>query len=356
MIDGKIRFRIFGSSHSEEIGVSLEGVGFGEQIDVGELHAFVNRRKARAATYSTSRMEPDEIIIESGIENGCTTGGEIVAKIKNQNVRRGDYGQLKNCPRPSHADYAAIKKYGDGYDISGGGKFSGRMTAPLCIAGGVAKQILKRKGVSVFAYVQSIGGVHGKSYRDVEISEDRFCAFSDEPFPLLDDEYRPAMDRAIEKAATEGDSVGGVVECVIFGVPAGSGEPLAGSIESEISRLLFAVPAVKGVEFGAGFFLSDMRGSTANDEFYFDENEEVRTYTNNNGGINGGLANGMPVTFRVAFKPAPSIAKKQRTVNLKTGENVTIEIKGRHDACFVPRAVPAVEAAAALAIINCINE
>ena len=230
------------------------------------------------------------------------------------------------------------------------------MTAPLCIAGGVAKQILKRKGVSVFAYVQSIGGVHGKSYRDVEISEDRFCAFSDEPFPLLDDEYRPAMDRAIEKAATEGDSVGGVVECVIFGVPAGSGEPLAGSIESEISRLLFAVPAVKGVEFGAGFSLSDMRGSTANDEFYFDENEEVRTYTNNNGGINGGLAYGMPITFSVAFKPAPSIAKKQRTVNLKTGENVTIEIKGRHDACFVPRAVPAVEAAAALAIINCINE
>ena len=355
MIDGKIRFRIFGSSHAEEIGVSLEGVGFGEHIDLDELQAFVDRRKALPSVYSTPRMEPDEIIIESGIENGCTTGGEIVAKIKNQSVRRGDYSQYKNTPRPSHADYAAIKKYGDGYDISGGGKFSGRMTAPLCIAGGIAKQILKRSGVSVYAFIQSIGGVHGKSYRGADIDEKRLEDINGKVFPLLDEEYRPAMERAIEKAAAEGDSVGGVVECVVFGVPAGSGEPLAGSIESELAGLLFAIPAVKGVEFGAGFSISDMRGSAANDEFYYDENKRVRTYTNNNGGINGGLANGMPITFRVAFKPTPSIAKKQRTVNLNTGENAVIEIKGRHDACFVPRAVPAVEAAAALAIINCID-
>ncbi|MBQ7164906.1 MAG: chorismate synthase, partial [Clostridia bacterium] len=214
-------------------------------------------------------------------------------------------------------------------------------------------QILNAKGIRIGGYVQAIGDVSGAGYRFGEIDETAVISAGESDFPLLDESYKPAMLREIEGAAAEGDSCGGVIECCIFGVPAGSGEPLLGSIESEISKNIFAIPAVKGIEFGSGFAISSMRGSSANDEFYYDENGSVRTFTNNNGGINGGLANGMPITFRVAFKPVPSIAKKQRTVNLKTRENVTIEIKGRHDSCFVPRAVPVVEAMAALAMINC---
>lgn len=348
----KIKFRIFGASHAESVGVCLEGVKFGEAIDEAELQAFLNRRKPNDGIYSTKRQEPDEIVFESGIENGVTTGGEIVAKIYNVNARRSDYSLFSVCPRPSHADYSAMMKYGEDYDVSGGGEFSGRMTAPMCIAGGIVLQILNRKGVKVGAYLKAVGGVEGKGYGYSDVSEAEVMACREDTFPLLDKSYKTAMMRAIEGAASQGDSCGGIVECVVFGLPAGVGDVMRDSLESAISSNLFAIPAVKGVEFGSGFKLSAMRGSSANDEFYYDENGVVKTSTNHNGGINGGLANGMPITLRVAFKPTPSISREQRTVNLKTGENVTINIKGRHDACFVPRAVPVVEAMVALSIIN----
>ncbi len=349
--ENKIKFDVFGSSHSEEIGVRMEGVPFGEEIDLAELQAFVNRRRSVLA-FSTKRVEPDEVIIERGIENGVTTGGEIVAKIKNTNVRRGDYSAFKNCPRPSHCDYAALKKYGEDYDVSGGGVFSGRMTAPMCIAGGIAVQMLRHRGVSVCAYIKAIGGVDGEGFDGTSTKRKIIENIHNSSFPLINDDYKADMEREITSAAESGDSCGGVVECCIFDVPAGSGNPFLGNLESEISRNVFAIPAVKGIEFGSGFALAAMRGSTANDEFYFDGDGQVKTYTNHSGGINGGLANGMPIVFRVAFRPVPSISKRQRTVDLKTGENTFIEIGGRHDACVVPRAVPVVEAMAALAMVE----
>ncbi|MBP5308006.1 MAG: chorismate synthase [Clostridia bacterium] len=347
----KVRINVFGSSHSDEIGVCIEGIRFGEKIDAEELQNFVNRRKP-FGDFSTARRESDVLIFESGIENGVTTGGEIIIKMKNENARPKDYSELRYCPRPSHADYPAFMKYGEGYDASSGGKFSARMTAPMGAAGGVALQILRRKGISVGGYVQAIGGISGASYRNTTVDEQAVLTAGQSSFPLLDGRYEAAMMREIEGAKSSGDSVGGVIECCVFGVPAGSGEPLRGSIESEISRNVFAIPAVKGIEFGNGFALSAMRGSGANDEYYFDGNGRVKTSTNHNGGVLGGLATGMPITFRVAFKPAASISKEQKTVNLKTGEDTYITVKGRHDSCFVPRAVPVVESMAALAIIN----
>ena len=351
LLDDRIKLRIFGSSHSEEIGVVVEGVGFGETIDLDKLQAFVDRRKSKFG-FTTPRKESDKIIIESGIENGITTGGEIVAKVLNENFRRADYDKFKVTPRPSHADYAAITKYGKGHDLSGGGRFSGRITVPLCIAGGIALQLLEQKGIKIGAYIQRIGSVEGKSYRFTLPCEDEVMSAGKKDFPVLDDGYVLPMMREIEGAKKTGDSVGGVVECVVFGLPVGTGGELTSSLESAISKNIFSIPAVKGVEFGTGFLLSSMRASAANDEFIYDGTGIVVTTTNNNGGINGGICNGMPVTFRVAFKPAPSISIEQRTVDLEAKTNTTVTIKGNHDCCFVPRAVPAVEAMTAIAILN----
>lgn len=352
MYSDKIQYSVFGASHSESIGVSINGVNFGESIDVAKLQNFLNRRKATDEIFSTKRKEDDQIVVESGIENGMSTGGEIIAKIYNKNVKPHDYEQFKNCPRPSHADYVARCKYGDSYDVSGGGKFSGRMTASLCIVGGIALQLLEKKGIKIGAYVQSIGKVEGKGYKFAEIDKEATLNAGKKTFPILDDSYKTAMLREIEGAYNSGDSCGGVVECVVFGMPVGAGDVMQNSLESKISQSVFSIPAVKGIEFGSGFALSTMRGSSANDQFYFDENGEVKTSTNHNGGINGGLANGMPITVRVAFKPTPSISLPQKTVNLKTGENTTITIKGRHDCCFISRAVPVVEGMVAIAILN----
>lgn len=354
LIDEKMKVRVVGSSHSESIGVVIEGIGFGESIDVEKLQNFVDRRKSKTY-FSTPRKEQDKVIIESGIENGVTTGGEIVAKILNENCKKSDYDRFKVTPRPSHADYVSVMKYGKDCDISGGGRLSGRITAPLCIAGGVAMQLLEKRGVKIGAYVQRIGSVEGRGYKYTVPLEDAVMAVHENEFPLLDYDFFTAMTREIEGAAKCGDSVGGVIECCVFGLPVGVGGELTDSLESVIAKNVFAIPAVKGVEFGLGFDLSLMRASAANDEFSFNKNGNVITTTNNNGGINGGLTNGMPVTFRVAFKPAPSIAMSQRTVDLDQGVEATLTVKGRHDCCFIPRAVPAVESMAAIAIYNSLN-
>ena len=346
----KLKIEIFGASHAPEIGVKVQGFN-GEKVDLEQLQKFMDRRRAKKTAYSTKRLEGDNVIVKKGLD-GDRLLGDFEAVILNSAQRSSDYDNVVKTPRPAHADYVAWTKYGDGFDYRGGGKFSGRMTAPMCIAGGLIKQILKEKGIEINAYISRIGSVVGKSYNDVDVENFDFSAL-DENFPLLDSSVKDAMMQEIEETAKRGDSVGGVIECVIKGVPVGAGEYMFDSLESVISHLVFAVPAIKGIEFGAGFDISKMNGSTANDSFYFD-GEKVKTRTNNNGGINGGMANGMPITFRVAVKPTPSISIEQDTVNLTEKVNAKLRIGGRHDACITPRAVPVIEAVSAIAIFDSI--
>ena len=342
---------IFGASHAEEIGVKVKGFN-GKKFNEEKLQEFCDRRKAKKSAYSTTRLEDDKIIFESGVENGQVVG-ELKAVIKNSAQRSLDYEKTVKIPRPSHADFVAWSKYGDGFDYRGGGKFSGRLTAPMCIAGGIAKQLLEEKGIKINAYISSIGKVQGKTYSDFDASRFDFN-YKDINFPLADDCVKVSMLKEIENARLKGDSIGGKIDCVITGVPVGTGEYMFDSIESVISHLAFAVPAVKGIEFGSGFDIASMNGSSANDCFYYD-GEKVKTKTNHNGGINGGIANGMPITFRVAIKPTPSIAIEQDSVDMESKENTKLKIQGRHDACIVPRAVAVIEAITALAIYDILD-
>ena len=292
--------------------------------------------------------EEDRPEFLSGILNGFTTGAPIAAIIRNTNTRSGDYNNLKNCPRPGHADYTAQMKYGGFQDAAGGGHFSGRLTAPLCIAGGLCRQWLESEGVRIGARIVSISDAIDNYEPD---SLD--CELDQIPkdFPVFTASVAELMKQKIAQARAEGDSVGGVIECYAEGVPAGLGEPMFGGMESRIAQIVYGIPAVKCVEFGAGEFASFMTGSQNNDRF-FPAGDEIKTTTNHCGGILGGITNGMPILFRVAIKPTPSISKPQQTVNLETGERTVIQIKGRHDPCIVPRAVPVVEAAAAIAIFD----
>ncbi len=344
----KLRVEIFGASHADEIGVIVDGFPKAK-VDLDKLQSFMDRRRAKNTAYSTKRFEGDKVIVESGVANGVLDD-KFRAVIKNSQQKSADYQNVVKTPRPAHADFVAWAKYGDGFDYRGGGKFSGRMTAPMCIAGGILKQILQEKGIEINAYISQIGNVKGKSYNDIDIDQFKFC-FEDENFQLLDESVKEQMIDEIESARRLGDSVGGVIECVITGVPVGTGEYMFDSLESVISHLVFAVPAVKGIEFGTGFNISKMRGSQANDSFFYSDGE-VKTRTNNNGGINGGMANGMPITFRVAIKPTPSILIEQDTVNLTEKTNTKLKIAGRHDACITPRAVAVIEAVSAIAIFD----
>lgn len=344
----KLTVEIFGASHAEKIGVKVQGFE-GQKFNTDKLQEFCDRRRAKKSAYSTTRLELDKIIFESGLENGVIVG-ELNAVIKNGEQRSADYERTVKIPRPSHADFVAWSKYGDGFDYRGGGKFSGRLTAPMCIAGGIAKQLLEEKGIKINAYISSIGKIKGKTYDDGNIDFN----FKDINFPLADESVKQDMLSAIESARSKGDSIGGKIDCVVTGVPVGAGEYMFDSIESVISRLAFAVPAVKGIEFGSGFNLSEMNGSVANDSFYYD-GQTVKTKTNHNGGINGGIANGMPITFRVAIKPTPSIAIEQDSVDMQSKTNVKLKIQGRHDACIVPRAVPVIEAITAIAIFDILD-
>lgn len=324
-----IKLSIFGESHSREIGMTLDGIPAGEKIDLEELQKFMDRRAPGRDERSTARHEDDIPEFITGIKNGVTCGTPVTAVIRNKDVRSQDYEDMKNVPRPGHADYPAHVKYCGNEDYRGGGHFSGRLTAPMCIAGEIVKQILSRKGITVEAKVDEIHGV--------QISDER--------------SYEKAMAE-IDAAREEGDSVGGIVSCVITGLPAGIGDPMFGGVENVISQAVFGIPAVKGIEFGKGFDAARIRGSENNDPFTVDEHGAVITEGNNHGGVLGGLTSGMPVTFRAAFKPTPSIAKPQKTINYETGEQEELVIKGRHDPCVAVRAVPVVEAAAALAVYD----
>lgn len=349
----KIKMNVYGESHGDKIGVCISGLPTSFKVDFDELQKFVDRRKAVNSDYSTKRIEPDKIEIVRGLDpNGMITSQTIELAVFNTNQRSGDYDSLKNKPRPSHADYPALVKFNGNVDLRGGGKYSGRLTLPICIAGGVAKQILHEKNIRVYSFLSEVAGVKGLSYKTQMPSEKDLIASSENPFFFFKDEQKAEIDLRLKNAREDLDSLGGIVETVVFGLSVGIGDSLFDGVEGKISSALFGIPAVKGVEFGSGFDFANMSGSTANDEYYFDEDGTIKTYSNHNGGLVGGMTTGMPLTVRAVIKPTPSIAKIQRTVDLSTKTNTTIEIKGRHDVCIAPRAVAPIEASVAFAILD----
>lgn len=346
-----LKLKIYGGSHDEKIGMTLEGIPAGEKIDFDALRAFMSRRAPGKDPYSTKRHEADEPHFISGFDGDVTTGDVIEAVIYNSNTRSGDYANLADIPRPSHADFAARMKYGEGVDLRGGGHFSGRLTAPMCIAGGICLQILARKNIYIAAHIASVGDVNDTLFDAAGVSKCDFDALAGKSFPVIDDEAGERMRSVIEDARLDCDSIGGTVECAAIGLPQGLGEHMFMGVEGRISSIVFGIPAVKGVEFGLGFGSSRLRGSQNNDPFRTD-GERIFTKTNNAGGILGGMTSGMPLVFRAAIKPTPSIAKEQDSVSLSKMENVKLKIEGRHDPCIVPRAVPVFEAASAIAIMD----
>ena len=347
----KVKILIFGQSHSEAIGVVIDGLPVGEEIDLDVVQKFMERRAPGRNAYSTPRKEADMPRVVSGLFEGKTCGAPICAIIENTNTRSKDYDKLKDLPRPGHADFTAWVKY-DGYnDHRGGGHFSGRLTAPLCFAGAVCKQILERKGIHVGAHILSVKGVKDASFDAVCIDADTLEGVTSKVFPVQDDAAGEAMQAVIAAAKEKGDSVGGIVECAVTGLPVGVGEPMFDGLESVLASAVFAIPAVKGVEFGAGFAVADLFGSENNDDFIY-EDGTVKTKTNHHGGSLGGISSGMPLVFRAAFKPTPSISMEQDTISISKRENDKLAVVGRHDPCIVPRAVPVVEAATAVAILD----
>ena len=342
-----LKLSIFGQSHGAGIGMVLDGIPAGLRVDMQALDAFLARRAPGQNDYSTPRKEADSPEFLSGLVENTTCGAPIAAVIRNTNTRSGDYANLKDCPRLGHADFTAQIKYGGFQDSAGGGHFSGRLTAPICIAGGLCKQWLSEKGVSVSAHIAMIGGIWDRPFDPIRPEIEAVGT----DFPTLDPDCGSKMRQCIAAAKADKDSVGGIVECAVTGLPAGVGEPMFGGMEGKLAQMLYGIPAVKGVEFGAGFRVAEMRGSESNDPFQV-ESGRVVTATNNCGGILGGITDGMPLIFRAAFKPTPSIARPQQSVSLSRMEACTLEIKGRHDPCIVPRAVPVVEAAAAIALLD----
>lgn len=350
-IGQKIVLELDGASHSPEIISVVRGIKKGEEIDLEKLQRYVDRRRAKNAVYSTKRIEPDKLIIRKGLLNGITDGCEIIIAVANTNIRSMDYDNILVCPRPGHADYPAYIKFGGKMDMRGGGAFSGRMTLPLVIAGGICSQLLEKKGITVGAYVSRISDISGGSYLDTPIDKNLLNNLKAEDFPVINGKTKEKMLEVIKNAAGAGNSVGGQVECVALGIKAGLGGMVFDGLESKISQMVFGIPAVKAIEFGAGTQLAYMKGTESNDCYYYD-NGVVKTYTNNNGGITGGITNGMPIAFRVTIKPTPSISVPQKTIDLVNKVNTEITVKGRHDACIVPRAAVAVESALALVLAD----
>ena len=339
-----LRLTIFGQSHGPAIGMTLEGLPAGFRIDGKALQAFLNRRAPGQGVHTTSRKEGDVPEFLSGLMNGTTCGAPLCAVIRNTNVRSQDYDNVQKIPRPSHADYPAYVKYGEAHDSRGGGKFSGRLTAPLCIAGGLCIQLLEQKGISVGAQILRIGTVSNPRFDPLYPQIPSPCAVPTE-----------AMLEEIATAKADKDSVGGIIECAVTGLPVGLGEPMFDGLENSLAQILFAIPGVKGVDFGSGFDCGSMRGSEHNDPYYVNQNGEIKTRSNHAGGILGGLSTSMPLILRVAVKPTASIARPQESVTYE-GKGGMLEIKGRHDPCIVPRAVPCVEAAVAVAVADVMLE
>ncbi len=343
--------QIYGGSHDEKIGMRLSGFPSGIEIDMVALEAFLARRAPGKDAFSTKRREPDKPVFLSGLDGNITTGEVIEAVIYNQNQHSSDYSSLIDVPRPSHADYAARLKYGDRVDLRGGGHFSGRLTAPMCIAGGICLQMLAKRNIHIGAHIASVGNIRDDCFDKVNLSESDLEALHSHAFPVINEAKGEDIKALIEEVRLDADSIGGTVECAVIGLPAGLGEHMFQGVEGRISAIVFGIPGVKGIEFGLGFGSSALRGSENNDPFYTD-GSRIYTKTNNCGGILGGMTNAMPVIFRAALKPTPSIGKEQDSVSLSRLENVKLTIQGRHDPCIVPRAVPVFEAAAAIAVTD----
>ena len=348
-LGNKIKISIFGQSHSEMMGCVIDGLPSGIEIDEERLSAFMARRAPGNDEVSTPRKEADKVRLVSGVVNGVTCGSPICAMIENTNTKGKDYENLKDTPRPGHADFAAWAKFGNNRDVAGGGQFSGRLTAAMCVAGGILIQMYEKMGIHIGAHILSVGNSSDDSFDSVNVTEKDFVGNKD--FPVINDEKGEAMKDEIRTARAEGDSIGGRVECAVYGLQAGIGDTLYGGIESRISSSVFAIPAVKGIEFGIGFEASTLRGSENNDAYTVKDGKIV-TKTNNHGGILGGISSGMPIIFNVAFKPTPTISKEQESVSLSKMENTVLSVKGRHDPCIVKRAVVCVEAAAAIALAD----
>lgn len=349
-----LRVSVFGQSHGRAVGVNIDGLPAGEPIDLEALNAFLARRRPGGSPLSTARRESDLPVFLSGLENGVTCGAPLCAIIENSDQHSQDYSLLRDNPRPSHADYTAWVKWGGHADMRGGGHFSGRLTAPLCIAGGIAMQILARRGIHVGAHLASVGTEEDSVFPLFPTAE-LFASVAAKPFPVLDDGAGARMQELILDARRDGDSVGGVIECAAIGLPAGLGDPMFGGVENRLAAALFGIPAVKGVEFGGGFASARMRGSENNDPFTV-ENGRVTAASNRSGGILGGITSGMPLVLRIAVKPTPSISKPQQTVNLPALEETELVIGGRHDPCIAHRAVPVAEAVTAAALLDLLLE
>ena len=350
IMGNKIKISVFGQSHSKAIGVVIDGLPAGKKIDMEKVVAFMERRAPGRNAYSTKRFETDKPEILSGLINDTTCGAPLCMVIYNENQNSADYENVMDTPRPSHADYSAYIKHNGFNDVSGGGHFSGRLTAPLCFVGAVCMQVLEDMGVNVQAHILSIKDVKDEKFNPINVEN---YNIDKKEFSVINDSQGEQMKDEIEKARIQGDSVGGVIECAITGIKAGFGDPMFDGIENLLAKNIFGIPAVKGIEFGNGFEATTLYGSENNDEFCI-ENGEIKTKTNNAGGINGGITNGMPILFNVAIKPTPSIAKIQDSISLKDKTEKELEITGRHDPCIVPRAVPVVESVAAITILDII--
>ena len=350
-----IRISIFGESHGEAIGINIDGLPAGFEIDMDKVLYEMERRAPGRNDLSTPRKEKDLPEILSGYFSGKTTGTPLCAIIRNTNTKSKDYSKLKDIMRPGHADYTGHIRYDGFNDYRGGGHFSGRITAPLVFAGAICRQILEERGILITSHIKSIGEIEDKSFLDVDINEELIQGFKGKDLPLIDQSLNESMRKKILAAKEEFDSVGGTVECAVLGIEPGIGNPFFDSVESTLAHLMFSIPAVKGIEFGRGFDITKMKGSEANDSMYF-EQEKVKTKTNNNGGILGGITNGMPIVFNTAIKPTSSILKPQNTVNINTKEDTVLEVNGRHDPCIVQRALPVIEAVTAIGILDLIGE
>ena len=344
----KLKISIFGQSHSEAIGVVIDGFPADFRIDTEKLLSFMARRAPGSGAHTTSRKEADVPRFLSGVVNGVTTGAPICAIIENTNTRSKDYDKLRDVPRPGHSDFTAYMKYGTAHDIRGGGQFSGRLTAPLCIAGGLCLQYLEGRGIKIAAHAEKIGKVSDRRFNPAFPEFSELCG---ESITVLSADVEKAMLDEILSAKNDLDSVGGVIECAATGVPVALGEPMFGGVENRIASIVFGIPAVKGIEFGAGFDAAEMRGSECNDAFII-EKGKIKTETNNHGGALGGISSGMPIIFRACIKPTPSIAKMQKSVSLSEMRECELEIEGRHDPFIVPRAIPVMEAALAIALCD----
>lgn len=353
-LGNNLKISVFGESHGNGIGVVIDGLPAGKTIDMEAVLVQMKRRAPGRDKTATPRKESDAPKILSGMLGSTLTGAPLCAVIENTNTRSQDYGNLMTKPRPGHSDYTAFVKYHTANDVRGGGHFSGRITAPIVFAGAVCRQLLAEKGIKIAAHISRIGSVSDRGFDPVSIDNGLMTRLSESSFALIDEAVEEKLRAEVEAARLQQDSVGGVIECAVTGLPAGIGDPMFDGVEGVIAKAVFGVPAVKGIEFGAGFSLARMRGSQSNDPFRM-ENGKVVTETNNCGGILGGITNGMPLIFRAAIKPTPSISQPQKTVDLQTGENAVLEIHGRHDPCIVPRAVSVIEAVTAIALSELIG-